>query len=166
MSVDRPAEVAAASERLRAETTVPGLLGTTARTFVELLDAPACTISRVIGDLLVDLIQHRHSGKPDRLGHGYLISDYPLTRAVIDERAPRTVSLDDPDADPAEATLLRELGFGALLMAAIETGDGAWGLIEVYGEKGRRFSEREVGLVREFAAEIGGLITQLGQPTL
>src|SRR5213593_4678493 len=112
MSVDQP-KVIAATERLRAETSVPGLLGTTARTFVELLEAPACTISRVIGDLLVDLIQHRHSGKPDRLGHGYLISDYPLTRAVIEEGEPRTVFIDDPDADPAEVALLRELGFGS-----------------------------------------------------
>ena len=85
MSVD----VAAARERLRAEKTVPGLLAETARAYVELLDAPACTISRVIGDLLVDLMQHQKSGKPDRLGHGYLISDYPLTRAVIEEQIGR-----------------------------------------------------------------------------
>ena len=163
MSVDRP-EVTAASERLRAETTVPGLLGLTARTFVELLDAPACTISRVIGDLLVDLMGYRQSGKPDRLGHGYLISDYPLTRTVIEEREPRTVSLEDPNADPAEAALLRELGFGALLMAAIETGDGAWGLIEVYGEEGRRFVDGEVRMVRALAAETGRLIAELERP--
>ena len=55
------------------------------------LDAPACTISRVIGDLLVDLVQHRREGSMDRLGHGYLISDYPLTRAVIADREPKTV---------------------------------------------------------------------------
>jgi hypothetical protein len=163
VSVDRP-EISAASERLRAETTVPGLLGLTARTFVELLDAPACTISRVIGDLLVDLIGHRQPGNPDRLGHGYLISDYPLTRTVIEEREPRTVSLEDPNADPAEAALLRELGFGALLMVAIETGDDAWGLIEVYGEEGRRFVDGEVRLVRALAAETGRLISELERP--
>ena len=163
MSVDQP-ELTAATERLRAETSVPGLLGTTARTFVELLEVPACTISRAIGELLVDLIQHRQSGKPDRLGHGYLISDYPLTRAVIEEREPRTVFLDDPKADPAEAALLRELGFGSLLMAAIEVGDKAWGLIEVYGEKGREFNDEEIELVRGLTAEVGGLLTRLEQP--
>ncbi|HEY3017569.1 MAG TPA: GAF domain-containing protein [Gaiellaceae bacterium] len=164
MSVDQP-EVVAATQRLRTETSVPGLLGTTARTFVDLLHVPACTISRVIGDLLVDLIQHRQSGKQDRLGHGYLISDYPLTRAVIEEREPRTVFLDDPNADPAEVALLRELGFGSLLMVAIEVGDSAWGLIEVYGDKGRQFDDEEVGLVRDLAAEVGGLLTRLEQPT-
>jgi len=164
VSVDQP-EVVAATERLRAETSVPGLLGTAARTFVELLDAPACTISRVIGDLLVDLIQHRQSGNQDRLGHGYLMSDYPLTRAVIEEREPQTVFLDDPTADLAEAALLRELGFGSLLMAAIEVRDGAWGLIEVYGEEGRQFNDEEVGLVRGLAAEVGELLTRLEQPS-
>ena len=133
MSLDQPGQVAAATERLRAEKTVPGLLGATARAYVELLDAPACTISRVIGDLLVDLMQHQKSGKPDRLGHGYLISDYPLTRAVIEERRPQTVSQDDPEPDENELKLLKELGYDALLMVAIEAGDGAWGLVEVYG---------------------------------
>jgi GAF domain-containing protein len=158
------AQFAAATERLRAETAVPGLLAATARTFVELLDAPACTISRVIGDLLVDLIQHRQSGNPDRLGHGYLISDYPLTRTVVEEREPRTVFLGDPAADPAEAGLLRELGFDSLLMVAIAGEDGAWGLIEVYGEEGRRFSEEEVALARRLADEVSDALSRLERP--
>ena len=164
MSVDQPGDVAAVRERLRAETTVPGLLGATARAYVELLDAPACTISRVIGDLLVDLIQHQKSGKPERLGHGYLISDYPLTRAVIEERRPQTVSQNDPEPDPNEVKLLQELGYDALLMVAIEAADGAWGLVEVYGEKGRRFKDEEVELAQDLAGEVGEILRQLERP--
>jgi GAF domain-containing protein len=164
MSVDQTGQVAAARERLRAEKTVPGLLGATARAYVELLDVPACTISRVIGDLLVDLMQHQKSGKPHRLGHGYLISDYPLTRAVIEERRPRTVSQDDPEPDENELKLLRELGYDALLMVAIEGGDGAWGLVEVYGEKGRCFKDEEVELAQDLAVEVGEILRQLERP--
>ena len=164
MSVDQPGDVAAVRERLRAETTVPGLLGATARAYVELLDAPACTISRVIGDLLVDLMQHQKSGKPDRLGHGYLISDYPLTRLVIEERQPQTVSQNDPEPDPNEVKLLQELGYDALLMVAIEAADGAWGLVEVYGEKGRRFKDEEVELAQDLAGEVGEILRQLERP--
>jgi GAF domain-containing protein len=156
--------MAAARERLRTETTVPGLLGATARAYVEVLDAPACTISRVIGDLLVDLMQHQKSGKPDRLGHGYLISDYPVTRAVIEERRPQTVSKNDPDPDPNEVKLLQELGYDALLMVAIEAGDGAWGLVEVYGEQGRRFNDEEVELAQDLAGEVGEILRQLERP--
>ncbi len=165
MSVDRPGQVAAATERLRAEKTVPGLLGATARAYVELLDAPACTISRVIGDLLVDLMQHQRSGTPNRLGHGYLISDYPLTRAVIEERRPRTVSRNDPEPDQNEMKLLQQLGFDALLMVAIEAEDGAWGLVEVYGEKGRRFKDDEVELAQDLAGEVGEILRRLERPT-
>jgi GAF domain-containing protein len=164
VDVDQTGRVAAARERLRDEKTVPGLLGATARAYVELLDAPACTISRVIGDLLVDLIQHQKSGKPDRLGHGYLISDYPLTRAVIEGRRPQTVSQNDPEPDENELKLLRELGYDALLMVAIEGADGAWGLVEVYGEKGRRFNEEEVELAQDIAGEVSEILKQLEQP--
>lgn len=163
MSVDQAAQVAAARERLRAETTVPGLLAATARAYVELLEASACTISRVIGDLLVDLMQHGRTG-PDRLGHGYLISDYPLTRAVIEERRPLTVSRDDPGADPNEVKLLAELGYDALLMVAIEAEDGAWGLVEIYGEKGRRFKDEEIRLAQDIAASVGEILRQLERP--
>src|SRR5438046_9705672 len=116
MTADPLTSVADAARQLRASASVAELLGVTARAFVEVLEAPACTISRVIGDLLVDLIQHRRAGKPDRLGHGYLISDYPLTRTVIEEREPRTVFREDPDAEPSEVRLLQELGFDSLLM--------------------------------------------------
>jgi len=163
--VSDPPSQAAATERLRAEKTVPGLLGATARVFVEVLDVPACTISRVIGDLLVDLIQHRQAGKPDRLGHGYLISDYPLTRTVIEERQPRTVFRADPDADPNEVRLLRELGFDSLLMVAIESEQGVWGLVEIYGEQGRRFTDEEVALAGGLAGEVSEALAQLERPT-
>ncbi|TML96000.1 MAG: GAF domain-containing protein [Actinobacteria bacterium] len=164
MSVDQPAALAAATDLLRAETSVAGLIGRTARTFVEIFDAPACTISRVIGDLLVDLMQHQKSGKADRLGHGYLISDYPLTRAVIEERRPYTVFQGDPEADPSEVRLLKELGYDSLLMVAIETDDGAWGLVEVYGEKGRRFEDEDVRVAELLADEVGQMLRQLERP--
>jgi GAF domain-containing protein len=165
VSVDQPGAVAAATERLRAETTVSGLLGTTAVTFVELLGAPACTISRVIGDLLVDLTQYKRAGKPDRLGHGYLISDYPLTGEVIGRREPRTVFSGDADADPAEVRLLRELGFDSLLMLPIDTEGEVWGLIEVYGENGRQFTEEDVALARGVATEVSEILVRLGRPS-
>ncbi len=120
----------------------------------------------MIGDLLVDLMQHQRSGPPNRLGHGYLISDYPLTRAVIEERQPRTVSQNDPEPDQNEVQLLRELGFDALLMVAIEAEDGAWGLVEVYGEKGRRFNDEEVELAQDLAGEVGEILRRLERPSL
>jgi len=127
------------------------------------LDAPACTISRVIGDLLVDLVQHRRAGPAARLGHGYLISDYPLTRTVIEDREPQTVYAGDPEADAAEASLLAELGFDSLLMLPIEAQNAAWGLVEVYGN-GRRFEAADVNLALELASQAGEVLERLSRP--
>jgi len=161
VSADRPSDVNAVAEQLHAATSVAALLSLTAESFVHLLDAPACTISRVIGDLLVDLVQHQRSGPPHRLGHGYLISDYPLTRSVIEEREPRTVYAGDPDADSSETTLLGELGYDSLLMLPIESKDAAWGLVEVYGGGGRRFEASDVDRARALAAEAGEALERL-----
>ena len=152
------------SAALEAETTIRGLLGTACREAVGLFDATACAISRVIGDLLVDLIQHRSTGEEaETLGHGYLISDYPLTREVIEQRRPETVFLGDPDTDESEATLLKTLGFDALLMLPIEAGGEAWGLVEVYGDAGRRFDERDVEVVTTLVQQVGERLEQLEQ---
>jgi len=164
VSTEPPAEVAAVSERLRGEDSVPGLLGVTARALVEMLGARGCTISRVIGDLLVDLIQYRSTGEEaESLGHGYLISDYPLTREVIEQRRPETVFLGDPETDESEAALLRTLGFDALLMLPIEARGEAWGLVEVYGDAGRRFDERDVEVVTALVQQVGERLEQLEQ---
>ena len=143
---------------------MPGLLSATAKSFREVLNAPACTISRVIGDLLVDLIQQKQAGDHNRLGHGYLISDYPLTRAVIEEREPRTVFAGDPEADPNETQLLAEIGFDSLLMVALEAEDGAWGLVEVYGDKGHRFDDGQVVLAGRLAREASECLRHLERP--
>jgi len=156
-----PAAFARATDRLGAEASVPALLSATARTLVEVLDVAACTISRVIGDLLVDLVQYQRAGKPPRLGHGYLISDYPLTREVLERVEPRTVFVADPDADPAEVRLLRQMNFDALLMVAIDVDGSAWGLAEVYGATGRRFDEEDVAVATEVAQAVAARLKHL-----
>jgi len=75
------------------------------------------------------------------------------------------VSQDDPEPDENELKLLRELGYDALLMVAIEGGDGAWGLVEVYGEKGRHFKDEEVELAQDLAGEVGEILKQLERPS-
>ena len=75
--------------RLGGETTVRGVLATTCRELVELLDATACAVSRVIGDLLVGLDEYTLAARPLEHGHEFLISDYPLTQEVVESGEPR-----------------------------------------------------------------------------
>ena len=139
---------------------VPQLLSGAARRLVESLDgAAACVVSRVIGDLLVDLTQHSTSGRIES-GHEYLVSDFPLTRQVIESGEPQVVIVSDPAADPAETELLRRIGYESLLMLALEANGDSWGLIEVYGDE-RGFSDADVNTATEVAAETGRKLEEL-----
>jgi hypothetical protein len=148
---------------LEAETTIRGLLGTACREAVGLFGVTACAISRVIGDLLVGLDEHTNSGRPLAHGHEYLISDFPLTREVVETGEPRWVSRLDPNADGNESELLRKLGFESLLMVCLPTSDACWGLVELYAEDGR-FDPERAELAARFAVRVGELIERMDQP--
>ncbi|HZC29736.1 MAG TPA: hypothetical protein VE269_08345 [Gaiellaceae bacterium] len=117
-------------DQLANEQSVPGLLETTAELLVGRLGASACTISRAIGDLLVELVDHSASG-PVQAAHSYLISDFPLTQKVLEDGTPEKVWTGDRAADPRETALMRRLGFDSLLMLRIESDATPWGLVEI-----------------------------------
>jgi GAF domain-containing protein len=113
------------------------------------LDADACAISRVIGDVLILVAERVPSGGTLQMGQGYLVPDFPQTAEVLRTREPRALTLDDPDVDPAEATVLRAHGFGALVMFTLELNGSVWGLVEVYRRERRAFSEADIRLASE-----------------
>ena len=142
------------------EQTVRGLLGTACRELVENLDAKACAISRVVGDLLIALAEFTRSHDPLELGHEYLISDYPLTLEVVQRGEPRSVSLLEDSPEPNEAELLEKIGFESLLMVCLPTSQGCWGLVEVYAD-GTRFDEGQAELAEKIAAAAGRRLDHL-----
>jgi GAF domain-containing protein len=160
MAHDRQAEALAA---LRAQTSLPSLLHTATRAFVEVVDGAACAISRVVGDVLIQVSEYALDGRTLVLGHGYLISDFPLTKNVLDTREPVVCSLLDGDCEPSEADLLRELQLESLLMAPLGAGEHAWGLAEIY-VNGRPFTEHDLEQVRPLAEAFGVQVAQLPAP--
>ena len=88
-----------AAEALEREATVPGVLKTACVLLTTQLEAHACNLSRVVGQLLVDLCEYAYDGRRIQLGRGYLLPDFPLTQEVIERLEPRIVSLLDPDVD-------------------------------------------------------------------
>jgi GAF domain-containing protein len=139
--------------RLSSETTVSGLLNAACEDLATTLDATGCSVSRTVGDLLVELGQFVRLREPLPLAL-YLVSDYPLTREVLDQGEPRVVSRADPKADPAEAELLERLGFESLLMLPLRSRGQNWGLVEIYGG-GRGFSEADVEAAAAIAEVVG-----------
>jgi GAF domain-containing protein len=115
-----------------------------ADSLVSALDADACALSRVIGEVLILVAERVPDGGTLQQGQGYLVSDYPQTEEVLARREPRALTLDDPNVDEAEARLLRELGFGALLMTPLELTGELWGLVEVYRTSRRPFTETQI----------------------
>ena len=108
------------------------------------LHADACTVSRVIGDVLILVAERAPEGRTLLMGQGYLVPDYPLTQEVLSSGTPRALTLSDDDADPAEAEVLRELGFASLLMLPLPVGGVTWGLVEVYRVAPRLFGADDV----------------------
>jgi GAF domain-containing protein len=115
------------------------------------LDADACAISRVIGDVLILVAERITGGGTLQQGEGYLVPDYPQTVAVLQTRVPAALTLDDPDVDEAEASVLRQHGFGSLVMLPLELNDEVWGLVEVYRVDRRPFTPAEIARAAELS---------------
>ncbi|MGB2954041.1 MAG: GAF domain-containing protein [Gaiellaceae bacterium] len=133
----------------------PRLLRETCRQLVEELDAAGCAISRLIGELLVELAEYTRTGQTLVLGHGYLLSDYPLTREVFELRRARIVSLAEEAPDPSEARVLEELGLETVMMLPLEVDGRSWALVEIYHEAGSSFADGDVSRAEEVVAEAG-----------
>jgi GAF domain-containing protein len=157
---DAPADNEARLLALDREESVSALLRTAARLLVEDLNALACAISRAIGDLLVELAEHS-TGQSVATGHGYLISDYPATREVLEDRKPMTVAVSDPAADEQEVKLLRELGYDSLLMLPMVCGDDLWGLVEVYDNREDGFATGDVDAARRVVDRACAVLARL-----
>jgi GAF domain-containing protein len=120
------------------------VLGAAADALVDELDADACAISRVIGDVLILVTERVQAGSTLQSGQGYLVPDYPQTGEVLETRVPRTLTLDDADVDAGEAAILRGLGYGSLMMLPLEINGSTWGLVEVYRRDRRPFTAADV----------------------
>ena len=115
------------------------------------LVADACAISRVVGDVLIVVAFDVADGVTLQFGQGFLVSDYPLTKGVLETGDPVALTLADPDADEAEARVLRELGFAALAMLRFDVGSERWGLVEVYRLDARPFDAASLAGARALA---------------
>ena len=160
MGDNSPAETEARLSALEREETVNGLLVATARLLVDVLQATACVISRAIGDLLVELVEHS-TAQSLQSGHGYLISDFPATREVLELRQSMAISVADRAADPQEVALLRELGFDSLLMLPLICRDDVWGLVEVYDKRPDRFGSDGVQTAEQVVLRATVLLDRL-----
>jgi len=147
------AEAVAAAKAIEAEETVEGVCRRLCKALVFVVGATGCMASRVVGEYLFDASGHalREVSLGDEAA--YRISDFPLTAEALRTGQPRTVSFLDPEVDPAEAFILRELSMNALLMLPLHVNGLPWGLVELYEMRLRRFTEDDVAITQFLAAQ-------------
>jgi hypothetical protein len=121
-----------------------------------------CIVSRVIGDVLVQVAEHAPDGRTFQLGRGFLVSQFPTTALVLQEGVPRAVSMDDERPDEAEVRVLEDLAVRAVLMLALRGGPAdSWGLVELYRIEPAGFQEAEVATAATIVAAAGGRLAEL-----
>ena len=133
-----------------------------------LLDGTATVVSSLEGDILHEVASdYPDAIPPDRrfAEYGYLLDDYPATKASLEARKPYAVSLSDADVEESEAFVLRELGMEAVLVVPIVALGRPWGVAEVYDTRARRFADEEAALADLFLRHVAALLTQLDHAT-
>jgi GAF domain-containing protein len=147
------ADALAAAKAIESETTVAGVCDRLCKALVFVVGATGCSTSRVLGDYVVDATEHalREVSLGDEAA--YRLSDVPLTAEVLRTGEPRTVSFADEGVDPAEAFILRDIGMNALMMLPIMVRGRAWGLVELYEMRLRRFGEDDLAVAQFLVAQ-------------
>ncbi len=129
-----------ASTAIWLEPTPTGTLDRLAKSLTFVVGAIATQISRIDGEHLVDLAQHKLRDVYLGDGSAYLIDEFPVTKEVLETGVPRALSFLDDDLDPAEAFVLREFQMNCCLLLPLHLHGRPWGLVELYDIRLRRFA--------------------------
>ncbi|MEO8463152.1 MAG: diguanylate cyclase, partial [Chloroflexota bacterium] len=103
-------------------------------------------------DLTVSLGEYPHRGTVE-LHPSYELKEFPETRRVLETGATAIIDVDDPTADPSEASFLREEGFRSLVMVPLIAKGASIGLVEVLSRTGNPFDEARLAVARTMANE-------------
>jgi hypothetical protein len=167
VSVD-VSRLAGAVEVVGAATSREELLVSAATELNALLDGTATVVSLLEGDVLHEVAgDWPEAIPPERrfTEYGYLLDDYPATKASLEARKPYAVSLSDERVEESEAFVLREVGMEAVLLVPIVALGRPWGVAEVYDARRRQFSEEETVLADLFIRHVAALLSQLDHAT-
>jgi len=154
-------DVMDASVAIWAEKSVEGVLDRLSKSVAFVVGATATVISKVEGPRVADMA--RHSLRDIDLGEeaAYLISDFPVTREVLEKVCVKSISFLDGDLDAAEAFVLRALQMNAAILLPLVVHGQSWGLVEVYDMRLRRFSGEDEAVASFLVGQTGRRIESL-----
>ncbi len=155
-----------ASAALWAETTVERVLERLGKAIAFVVGATATNISKVDGDQLTDTAQHALRDVDLGGQKAYMISDFPVTQEVLETLTARSISFLDDDLDGAEAFVLRELQMNSALLVPVVVHGKAWGLVEIYDMRLRRFDADETAVACFLVGQASRCIEALGASSI
>jgi EAL domain-containing protein (putative c-di-GMP-specific phosphodiesterase class I) len=123
------------------------------------LGAEEVTVSGIDGE---ELVLIGRSGV-DLAANRFRIADFPATQQLLTDQAAVQVLVNDPEADPAEVALLRELEFTSVLMLPLMCAGLPIGLFEAYRRDGRPFGRYQIGRARIIALQLGATLERLSR---
>lgn len=91
----------------------------------------------------------------------YELTDYPNTASALAQGQTYTCRIDDPDADSAEARLLRERGFASLLLTPLVSAGRSIGIIELFDTRPRVFTTADQRVALALAHHLAPLLAML-----
>ena len=156
------ADVLEASASIWVESSVEEVLERLSKAIAFVVGATATNISRVDGPRLLDTA--KHALRDVDLGEdvAYVIAEFPVTQEVLETLTTRSISFLDEDLDGAEAFVLRELQMNSALLVPIVIHGRAWGLVEIYDMRLRRYDEDEEAVATFLVGQAARRIESLG----
>ena len=118
------------------------------------LDAEAGTVKTLIN--VGELGPHEERFPADEV---YRMADYPTTAAAMREGGSAIGAIDDPNTDPAQRELLKQLGKESSLAVPLMVGGVPWGVLEVYTAPGcPRVSAGDETFLRAITDQLVGAV--------
>jgi EAL domain-containing protein (putative c-di-GMP-specific phosphodiesterase class I) len=99
---------------------------------------------------------------PGGPGQEFHLADFPVTRRCLETRAVIPIYLGS-DGDPAEWSVLSQLGHSCALLVPVISRDRVIGLLECYRRQPTAWSRRQIRSARTVAAMIGPVLDNLIQ---
>ncbi|MCY7303630.1 MAG: diguanylate cyclase [Thermoleophilia bacterium] len=155
-------DVLAASAAIWDEPTVEQVLERLSKAIAFVVGATGTNISKVDGTRLSDTA--KHALRDVDLGEdvAYVIADFPVTEQVLESLTAKSISFLDDDLDGAEAFVLRELQMNSALLVPIVVNGEAWGLVEIYDMRLRRYDDDETAVANFLVGQAARRIEALG----
>jgi transcriptional regulator with GAF, ATPase, and Fis domain len=154
-----------ASAAVWGELSVEGVLERLGKAIAFVVGASGTNISKVDGPRLADTAKHALRNIDLGEDVAYMIADFPVTQEVLETLNSKSISFLDDDLDEAEAFVLRELQMNSLLLVPIVIDGAAWGLVEIYDMRLRRYDDEEMAVADFLVGQAARRIEALGTAT-